>query len=63
MEDTYLAVDTIEGWVVSRPGEYFWADMKFASEEEMRLTLTAMGYEHVSGDGLMEDQEWKKTSR
>jgi len=48
--DTYLAVDTIEGWVVSRPGEYFWADMKFASEEEMRLT--ANGLEAVGcGEG------------
>lgn len=62
--DAYLAAGTAEGWVVSRPGEYFWAEMKFASEEEMRLTLTALGYERVSGDGLAEDREWtKKASR
>lgn len=63
MDDTYIVVKMIEGWVVSRPDEHFFADMKFASEEETRLTLSAMGYEYVSGNGIAAAQIWKNASR
>lgn len=61
-EDAHLAVDTTEGRAVSRPGECFRTDMKFASEEETRPTPAA-GCERATGDGFAEDLERKKTSR
>ena len=65
MTDRYLAVKMPYGRVAytdspGLPGDPY--DMEFDSEEEMKLSMAALGYEFVSGDGITVEQVWRRDS-
>lgn len=66
MTDRYLAVKTPYGWAAYTdvtPGlPKDPDDMEFGSEEEMKLSMAALGYEFVSGDGVKFAQVWRRDS-
>jgi len=66
MIDRYVAVKMPYGYwaayIDNMPGLQRKPDMKFGSEEEMKLSMAAKGYELVSGDGVRFAQVWRRDS-